>query len=81
MARVPSDWISLADAAGIFASAGIPVSTSTLARWARDGKLQSVRPGKRIYVRRAQVRSMLMPRRRGVPADALQAGLFEDWPE
>ena len=76
-----SDWISLAEAAEIFASAGIPISTSTLARWANDGKLQSVQPGRRIYVRRAQVRSMLTPRRRGVPADSIQGGLFEDWPE
>jgi predicted site-specific integrase-resolvase len=79
--RIASDWISLAEAAEIFASAGIPISTSTLARWAKDGKLQSVQPGKRIYVRKAQVRSMLTPRRRGVPADSIQAGLFEDWPE
>ena len=75
-----SDWISLADAAEIFAGAGVPVSTSTLARWARDGKLQCIRPGRRIYVRRAQVRAMLTPKRKGVPADAIQAGLFEDWP-
>lgn len=81
MPRIASDWISLTEAAEIFASAGIPISTSTLARWAKDGKLQSVQPGKRIYVRKAQVRSMLTPRRRGVPADSIQAGLFEDWPE
>lgn len=81
MPRIASDWISLADAAEIFASAGIPISTSTLARWAKDGKLQSIRPGRLIYVRRAQVRSMLTPRRKGVPAESIQSGLFEDWPE
>lgn len=81
MPRIASDWISLSEAAEIFASAGITISTSTLARWAKDGKLQSVQPGKRIYVRKAQVRSMLTPKRRGVPADSIQAGLFEDWPE
>jgi excisionase family DNA binding protein len=77
--RVASDWISLADAAEIFAAANVPISRSTLARWARTGKLQSIRPGRRIYVRRAQVRQLLQPRRRGVPAEQLQPGLFEDW--
>lgn len=79
MPRPATDWISLAEAAQILASAGVPISTSTLARWARDGKLQSIRPGRLIYVRRAQVRSLLTPRRRGVPLDSVQAGLFEDW--
>jgi excisionase family DNA binding protein len=79
MPRVVSDWISLAEAAEIFAAANVPVSRSTLARWAATGKLQSIRPGRRIYVRRAQVRQMLRPRRRGVPADQLQRGLFEEW--
>jgi hypothetical protein len=77
--RVASDWISLADAVEIFASANVPISRSTLARWATTGKLQSIRPGRRIYVRRAQVRQMLQPRRRGVPAEQLQPGLFEEW--
>lgn len=79
MPRVASDWISLADAVEIFASANVPISRSTLARWATTGKLQSIRPGRRIYVRRAQVRQMLQPRRRGVPAEQLQPGLFEEW--
>ncbi len=81
MARPPSDWISLSEAAAIFAASGIPITTGTLARWVKDGKLQSIRPGRLIYVRRVQVRSMLTPRRRGVPADAIQPGMFEDWPE
>ena len=81
MPRLASDWISLAEAAEIFASANVPISRGTLARWARDGKLQSIRPGRRIFVRRAQVRSLLTPRRRGVPAGSIQAGLFEDWTE
>lgn len=78
MPRVASDWISLSEAAQIFASANVPISRSTLARWAATGKLQSIRPGRRIYVRRAQVRSLLQPRRRGVSAADLQPGLFED---
>ena len=80
MPRVASDWISLAEAAAIFSAAGVSISTSTLARWTRDGKLQSIRPGRLIYVRRAQVRSLLTPRRRGVPAESVQSGLFKDWP-
>jgi excisionase family DNA binding protein len=79
MPRLASDWITLAEAAQIFASANVPISRSTLARWARVGKLQSIRPGRRIYVRRAQVRSLLTPRRRSVPASAVQSALFEDW--
>lgn len=78
MPRTASDWITLAEAAEIFAAANIHISQSTLARWAKTGKLVSIRPGRRIFVRRAQVRSLLQPRRRGVPAEELQPGLF-DW--
>jgi excisionase family DNA binding protein len=81
MPRIASDWISLSEAEAIFASANITISRSTLARWARDGRLQSIRPGRRVYVRRAQIRSMLRPRRRSVPADQLQGALFEGWDE
>jgi excisionase family DNA binding protein len=77
--RAASDWITLAEAAEIFAAANISISRSTLARWAASGKLQSIRPGRRIFVRRAQVRAMLQPSRTGVPADQLQGSLFEDW--
>ncbi len=77
MPRPASDWITLAEAADIFAAANISISTSTLARWARTGRLQSIRPGRRIFVRRAQVRGLLRPRHRaGVPAAQLQPGLF-----
>jgi excisionase family DNA binding protein len=77
--RPASDWISLAEAAQIFAEANVPISRSTLARWAHSGKLQSIQPGRSIYVRRAQVRSMLRPgRRRGLKASQIQPGLFED---
>ncbi|MFI5261863.1 MAG: helix-turn-helix domain-containing protein [Candidatus Limnocylindrales bacterium] len=79
MPRPASDWITLAEAAEIFAASNIPISTSTLGRWTRTGRLQSIRPGRRIFVRRAQIRSMLRPRRRGaVPARQLTAGLFQD---
>lgn len=78
MPRAASDWISLSEAADIFAEANVPVSRSTLARWAHTGKLQAIQPGRRIFVRRAQVRAMLRPRRRGIPASQLQPSLFED---
>ncbi len=78
MPRVVTDWISLAEAADIFAAANVPVSRSTLARWARSGRLQSIQPGRRIFVRRAQIRAMLRPSRRGIPAEQLQPGFFED---
>ena len=78
MPRVASDWISLAEAARIFADANVPISRSTLARWAHSGKLQSIQPGRNIYVRRAQVRAMLRPKRKGVKAADVQPGLFEE---
>ena len=82
MPRVPSDWITLTEAASIFNDAGVRISRSTLGRWAREGKLQSIQPGRTIYVRRAQVRSMLRPkRRRGLKATDVQPGLFEDLQE
>ena len=82
MPRIPTDWISLTEAARIFNDAGVPISRSTLARWAHDGKLQSIQPGRSIYVRRAQVRSMLRPQKRaGVNAAEVQPGLFEDLDE
>lgn len=79
--RPPSDWISLAEAAEIFAAANVPVTRGTLARWAAAGRLQSIRPGRKIYVRRAQVRHMLRPQRRAVRGDSVQGALFEEWTE
>lgn len=79
MPRPASDWITLAEAADIFSGANVRISQSTLARWARSGKLQSIRPGRKVFVRRAQVRAMLQPQRRAVRANQLPAGLFEDW--
>jgi excisionase family DNA binding protein len=79
--RATSDWISLTEAARIFAEANVPISRSTLARWAHSGKLQAIQPGRQIYVRRGQVRAMLRPRARGIPAGRLQPGFFEDLTE
>ena len=82
MPRPPSDWISLAEAAEIFNDAGVPVTAATLRRWAHQGKLQYIQPGRNLYVRRAQVRALLRPKKRaGVKASDVQPGLFEDLQE
>jgi excisionase family DNA binding protein len=81
MPRATSDWISLTEAARILADANVPISRSTLARWAHAGKLQAIQPGRRIFVRRAQIRALLRPRKRGLPVSQLQPGLFEDLAE
>ena len=78
MPRVASDWISLKEAAEVFAAANVPISRSTIGRWARTGRLQSIRPGRQVYVRRAEVRAMLRPARRKVPATQVQPVLFGD---
>lgn len=79
MPRAASDWITLAQAVEILAASNVRVSRSTLARWATSGRLQSIRPGRTIYVRRAQIRAMLQPKRRSEVAAAVQPGLFEEF--
>jgi excisionase family DNA binding protein len=76
MPKPPSDWITLAEAAELFGAANVRVSADTLRKWAAAGKLQSIRPGHRIYVRRAQVRALLTPRQPAMRLDD-QPGLFE----
>ncbi len=77
MSRSTADWITLAEAVEIMAAANIHLRPATLGRWAREGRLQTLKLGGRRYVRRAEVRALLRPRRR-VPAEALQPGLFEE---
>jgi predicted site-specific integrase-resolvase len=77
MTRATADWISLAEAAEILGAANIHVRPETLGRWARTGRLQTLKIGGRRYVRRAEIRGLLRPRRR-VAAEALQPGLFEE---
>jgi predicted site-specific integrase-resolvase len=77
MSRVAADWITLAEAVEILAAANIHLRAETLGRWAREGRLQTLKLGGRRYVRRAEIRALLRPRRR-VPAEALQPGLFEE---
>jgi len=80
MTRAVADWITLAEASHLLAAANVHVRPETLGRWARSGRLQSIKPGGRRYVRRAQIRALLRPRRR-VAVEALQPGLFEDLEE
>lgn len=78
MAASANDWISLAEAQAILASANIHFQQATIGGWARTGKLQSIKLGGRRYVRRGEVRALIAPPRR-VRADHLQPGLFEDF--
>ncbi len=77
MGRTSADWITLAEASAILAAANVHLRPETLGRWARGGRLQSIKPGGRRYVRRGEIRALLRPRRR-IAAEALQPGLFEE---
>ncbi len=82
MPKPPADWITLSEAAGLLAASNVRFAPGTIGRWARLGRLQSIKLGNRRYVRRAQVRSLLRPPG-SVHADEIQPGLFEDlddWP-
>lgn len=71
------DWISLEEAAAILDAANVHFRPATIGRWARAGKLQSIKLGGRRFVRRGEVRALISPRRRVRAAD-VQPGLFED---
>jgi hypothetical protein len=79
---VPSaaDWITVSEAQELLAAANVHFTTSTIGGWAREGKIQSIKLGGRRYVRRAEIRGLITPRRR-VPAEAVQPRLFEDRPD
>jgi len=72
-----TDWITLTEAQALLAAANVHFTTSTIAGWARTGRLQSIKLGGRRYVRRGEVRALITGPRR-VPAEAVQVGLFED---
>ena len=78
MAGSGSDWITLEEATGILAAANIHFRPATIGRWARSGRLQSIKLGGRRFVRRGEVRALVAGPRR-VKAGDLQPGLFEDW--
>jgi hypothetical protein len=73
----PTDWISLAEAADILAAANIHFTPATIGGWARAGRLQSIKLGGRRFVRRGEVRALVVPPRR-VRAEDVQPGLFEE---
>jgi hypothetical protein len=77
MPPAASDWISLAEAAEILEAANIRFKPATIGSWARTGKLQSIKLGGRRFVRRGEVRALIVPPRR-VRASDLQASLFEE---
>ncbi len=78
MAGAASDWITLAEASEILEAANVHFQPATIGRWARTGRLQSIKLGGRRYVKRGQVRALIAAPR-AVRADELQPGLFEDW--
>ena len=77
MSKPPADWISLSEAAELLAAANVHFQTNTIGRWARSGRLQTIKLGNRRFVRRAQVRALLRPHG-AAHDDDLQPGLFED---
>jgi hypothetical protein len=79
MPRVVSDWISLAEASSLLAASNVRFAPETIGRWARTGRLQSIKVGNRRFVRKAEVRGLLRPSRRA-RVEELQPGLFEEIP-
>jgi hypothetical protein len=77
MPRVVSDWISLAEASDLLAASNVRFAPETIGRWARLGRLQSIKVGNRRFVRKAEVRGLLRPGRR-VRIEDVQQGLFEE---
>lgn len=72
-----ADWITLAEAAEILESANIQFRPETIGRWARSGRLTSIKLGGRRFVRRGEVKALVAAPRR-VRAEDIQPGLFED---
>ena len=72
-----ADWITLSEAAEILAAANIHFRPGTIGRWARTGRLSSIKLGGRRYVRRGEVKALVAAPRR-VRAGDLQPGLFEE---
>ena len=77
MRRPATDWVTLEEAAHILEDANVLVTAETIGRWARAGRLSSIKPGGRRYVRRVEVRAMLRPATR-VRVRDVQPVLFED---
>ncbi len=78
MARTPSDWISLADAVQLLAASNIHFTPDTIGRWARSGRVQSIKLGNKRFVRRSQIRALLIPEGTRAEHDESQPVLFEN---
>lgn len=74
-----ADWITLAEASDLLAAANVHFTPATIGGWARSGRLSSIKLGGRRYVRRGEVRALIVAPRR-VSAAGLQPSLFEDLP-
>jgi hypothetical protein len=74
-----ADWITTAEAADILHAANVHFRAETIGRWARDGRLTSIKLGGRRYVKRGEIRALITAPRR-VDATDLQPGLFEELP-
>jgi hypothetical protein len=72
-----TDWITLAEAVDILATANIHFKPETIGGWARAGRLQSIKLGGRRFVRRGEVRALVAGPRR-VRAEDVQPVLFDD---
>jgi excisionase family DNA binding protein len=75
--KAPADWVTLTEASEILAAANVAVTPETIGRWARTGRISSIKPGGRRYVRRAEVRALLKPPAR-VHLEDVQPVLFDD---
>jgi hypothetical protein len=73
-----ADWITLAEAKELLASANVHFTAATIGGWARAGRLQSIKLGGRRYVRRGEIRALISAPRR-VSVEDVQPVLFEDW--
>lgn len=73
-----ADWITLAEARDLLASANVHFTAATIGGWARAGRLQSIKLGGRRFVRRGEVRALIVGPRRVAVTD-VQPALFEDW--
>ena len=52
MSSPQSDWITLVEAGRIIGDANVHLRPETIGRWAREGRLQTLKLGGRRYVRR-----------------------------
>ena len=74
-----ADWITLAEASEMLAAANVHFTPETIGGWAREGKLASIKLGGRRYVRRHDLRALLVPPRHAArDGEEQQTVLFED---